>query len=172
MKAQPNIKKNVGKRKYLSLSISFILIFSVLQTAQAVHWNRIVSSGSSFGVILEDELPRCWFSASLSYFDVGSTFDITFSGIQYDSVGMIIEYYADGTGDGYPIETHVYDITYSGSDVTGFKERRHYPASGNIYEIELSNVTYNAQGRAQSSYDVVINSGYGYILSMIRSGID
>jgi uncharacterized repeat protein (TIGR01451 family) len=79
------------------------------------------------------------------------------SDIKYNSFGFIIEYYASVTGNEYSIEIHIYDVTYnSHGQTTGFKELRTYRTSGNTYNIEVSNVTYDVSGRVKDGYNVTV----------------
>ena len=81
-----------------------------------------------------------------------------FTNIQYDSLGRIIEYYANITSSEYYVETHVYDATHDiHGRITGFKELRHYHASGNAYNIIVSDVKYDGFGNVKDGYPVTVN---------------
>jgi len=135
-----------------SAIFAFLLSFSFLPTARAVQWERIVGDESP-GVIITDEEPLCWFSPS--HYNASGT--VTLSNIQYDSFDRVIEYHATAVSNAYVIETHIYDANYHHWDVTGFKETRFYPASGNTYEIEVSGASYDSHGDVLDGYNVVVN---------------
>ena len=129
----------------------FCLACTCLQTAQAVQWERVVGARSPAVVIL-DEQPLWWFSPT--YYSTGpQTFILT--NIQYDG-SRRVEYYGTAISGAYIVETHIYDANYFGSRVTGFKETRFYPISGNSYKIAIAGATYDSSGYVQDGYSVTV----------------
>jgi len=154
MKIHPGVK--IEKFRMLNSKSSIfavVLVLNLFQSAQALQWERVVG-GESPGVRILDEDPPCWFSPVEYYLEDYEKVTLT---IQYDNSDRVVEYHAEGTGDGFPIQTHLYDATYSGSRVTGFKEIRYYPISGNAYYIKVSEVSYDISGHVQDGYRVILS---------------
>jgi len=152
MKEKQNIRKTDGILNRKSAMFSLLLAFIFFETAMTVQWEHAVG-GDSPGVIITDEKPSCWFSPS--HYNASGT--VTLSNIQYDSFQRVIEYHATAVSNAYIIETHIYDANYHHWDVTGFKETRFYPASGNTYEIEVSGALYDSHGDVLDGYNVIVN---------------
>lgn len=152
-------RKDIKNKYYTFRSISkifvILLILGFSQTAPAQQWESIFG-GESPGVSIIGEYPSCWFSPSHTSTELPS--EITQYNIQYNSLGQVVEYYVEGTANDYPIETHIYDGTYNSlGQVSGFKEYRYYPTSGNAYNIIVSNVKYDGFGNVKDGYFVTVD---------------
>ncbi len=157
MIARGDIKKKHKMFNSASNILAILLVLSLFQTAQAQQWERVLD-GDSPGVRITEERPSCWFSPT--HYSAESPYDITLDNIQYNSLSQVIEYYAEGIANGFYFATHIYDSTYNSlGQVTGFRENRYYPTSGNAYNIEVSGVKYDGFGNVKDGYLVTVSPG-------------
>jgi len=145
--------KPAGMTMRLTSTVISISVVLLLWTqAHAVKWTKEIH-GPSAGVRITGEIPDCWFS--LTHYYIASLESVTTERV-YDGLGRLTGLYSSGaTTDGYRIQSHIYEGTYSGvGQVTAFGETRYYSESGNTYCIAVSNVTYGGVGNVLDGYDV------------------
>ncbi len=119
---------------------------------------KILGSASA-GIELPWEAPRCWFSP-IAY-NAESPSSIGIRDMKYNSFGQLIEYSADGTGNGHPIKTHVYSIIYNAlGQSRSYVEDRTFPESGKTYRITIYAIVYDSLGRVTNfSYKLSVLAG-------------
>jgi peptidyl-prolyl cis-trans isomerase B (cyclophilin B) len=143
-----------GTRVFITYIYAGAIMFCFAATAQGFEWERIVGL-SSPGIYISSERPYCWFS--LQGYNYESPASVSTSGIQHNSFDQVVEFHMSGTANEYGFETHVYDGKYNSlGQQTGFRETRQYYQSGSIYEIRVSNVSYNGLGQVVDGYSATV----------------
>jgi len=135
--------------KFAGTSICVVLL---PLSSQVNAWEKVVGNDSP-GVLIDGESPGCWFGLTFHHpiFGIEPPGTITTYDTTLDGLGRLVEYSASGTGNGHPIETHLYGGVYNAvGRVTSFEEDRTFPESGNEYHIVISNAIYNSAGKVES----------------------